>query len=97
MSQMNNTMSDEMQKALDVQSRYQEYLMRKPHVLGIAVGYATQSGVATSEIALIVLVDQKIPPQELSPDARIPSRLEGVRVDVQETGTLTAFDAGSAQ
>lgn len=89
--------NDDLKKALDVQTRYQNYLMSKPHVVGVAVGMASVAGVDTSEVAVIVMVDHKIPPQELPPADRIPSRLEGVRIDVQETGLLTAFGASTAQ
>ncbi len=37
------------------------------------------------------MVEHKLPPDELAPADRIPSRLEGVRIDVQEMGAFTAF------
>ncbi len=41
--------SDAMKRALDIQQRYQNYLLSKPHVVGVAVGYATVAGCETSE------------------------------------------------
>ena len=36
------------------------------------------------------MVTEKVPENQLPPKDRIPRELEGVRVDVQEFGTLTA-------
>ncbi|MDX2141010.1 MAG: hypothetical protein SF123_23210 [Chloroflexota bacterium] len=90
-----NPAQEAMQKAQDVQQRYQNYLLNKPHVVGVGVGYALVHGAQTPEVAVVVMVDHKLPPENLSPMDRLPSRLEGVRIDVQETGTFDAFNAAS--
>jgi hypothetical protein len=36
------------------------------------------------------MVEQKVPLDQLAPEDRIPSELDGVPVDVQETGTFEA-------
>lgn len=82
--------SRQVQRASEVQARYADDLMRKPHVVGVAVGYASQGGKATPEIGLVVMVDQKLPPDQLAPQDMIPTELDGVRVDVQETGVFSA-------
>ncbi len=82
--------SRQVQRASEVQARYADDLMRKPHVVGVAVGYASQGGKATPEIGLVVMVDEKLPPDQLDPQDMIPSELDGVRVDVQETGVFSA-------
>ncbi|MCL4251719.1 MAG: hypothetical protein KJ065_26440 [Anaerolineae bacterium] len=92
-----DTMSDEMKHALDVQQRYENYLLSKPHVVGVGVGFAYVKGEETTEIAVIVMVEHKVPMQELEPSERIPSRLEGVRIDVREMGQFTAFGDTSVQ
>jgi hypothetical protein len=86
-----------MKRALDIQTRYQNWLLSKPHVVGVAVGYACVQGVPTPELALIVMVDHKYPLAELTEWERLPSQLEGVRVDVQETGQFDAFGAATVQ
>ena len=83
----------QMQRAQQVQHKYEPILLRKPHVVGVAIGYARMAGETTPEIALVVMVDQKLAPDQLALDDLIPSRLDGIRVDVQETGT---FSAGAA-
>ncbi len=81
---------EQMHHALNIQQRYGERLMRLPHVVGVAVGYATIQGELTQQIALIVMVDEKVSPQRLPANQRIPNTIEGVRIDVQEMGTFLA-------
>lgn len=80
----------QMQRAEQVQHKYEPILLRKPHVVGVAVGYARAAGQTTPEVALVVMVDHKLPPDQLALDDMIPSRLDGIRVDVQESGTFSA-------
>jgi hypothetical protein len=88
---------DEMKRVMEVQQRYEHYLLGKPHVVGIGVGFAAEGGQPTPQVALVVMVDRKLPPQEVPPMDRIPSQLDGVRVDVQETGGFEAFNSAVAQ
>lgn len=78
------------QRVYRVQEKYCERLMQLPHVVGVGIGYAKQHGERTSETALIVMVDHKLPENQLSPEQRIPRYLDGVRVDVQEVGAFVA-------
>ncbi len=84
-----------------VQERYTEYLMRKPHVVGVSVGTLDYDGDGTTDAVyycIVVLVSVKVPQEELAPDERLPDELDGVAVKVQEVGTLSAlggdFSAG---
>jgi hypothetical protein len=78
------------ERAKAVQAKYEAELMSKAHVQGVAIGLAKKHGQYTGEIALVVMVDQKVPASTLSPDDIIPSELDGVPVDVQETGMFVA-------
>jgi hypothetical protein len=80
-----------MSQISDLQARYADELMKMPHVIGVAVGQVQQNGQPTGEISLIVLVDQKVPLTELAANEIVPPELEGIRVDVQEIGTVQAF------
>lgn len=82
---------DAMERALNVKRRHEAELMRKPNVVAMGVGFLTRGGQRTNEIGLIVSVKKKVPPAELSPDDRIPASLEGVPVDVVETGEIKAL------
>ena len=88
---MQEEINQQVRKASEVQAKYASELMNKPHVVGVAVGYTTQQGVSSSDIGVIVMVDQKVPADQLAPDDLIPNELEGVPVDVQETGGFSAL------
>lgn len=77
-------------RAQAVQARYADELMSKAHVQGVGVGLAKKDGQYTNEVAIVVMVDQKVPASQLDPDDVIPKELDGVRVDVQEMGFFTA-------
>ncbi len=83
--------NDEMDRITAVQAKYANLLMDKQNVVGVAVGRAKQGGRTTDELALVVLVEKKVSIDELSIENRIPPELDGVRVDVQETGIIEAF------
>ncbi len=76
--------------ATEVQSKYTGELLDKANVQGTAVGLAKINGEYTDNIAVVVLVSVKLPEAELAPEDICPKSLEGVRVDVQEVGFLTA-------
>ena len=85
---------DEKKQAQDrimaVKRAHEAELMAKAHVVGCGVGYRRQAGQSTKTMVLVVLVDQKIPPHLLSPKDIIPAEIDGIPVDVQEVGRLTA-------
>ena len=81
----------QMAQVSDIQARYSEMLMQKAHVIGVGVGLCKQNGEYTDEFCLVVLVDQKVPADQLAPQDLVPREIEGVRVDVQETGTFAAL------
>jgi hypothetical protein len=80
----------QVQRASDVQAKYADLLMKLPHVVGIGVGFTIVDGERTPEVGLIVMVDTKLPAAQLDPADLIPRELDGVRVDVQETGAFSA-------
>jgi hypothetical protein len=80
--------SDE--KLTEVQVKYAAMLMNKPNVVGVAIGYVQQGGITLDEKGIVVMVSHKLPERQLPPKDRIPPELDGVRVDVQEFGTLHA-------
>jgi hypothetical protein len=82
--------NEQVRRASEAQQKYTDALLRYPHVVGVAVGYVTKAQQRTPEIGLIVMVDRKVPETQLSGEEVIPHELDGVRVDVQETGTFAA-------
>jgi hypothetical protein len=88
-----NSLNNEaaMAKAANVQARYGDKLLQLPHVVGVGIGYMKDGDQVTQQVALVVMVDQKIEPNQLQPEQRIPTQLEGVPIMVQEVGTFTAY------
>jgi hypothetical protein len=81
---------DKTQRAQEVQAKYSDMLMSKPHVQGVGVGLATKGGQFTDEVAIVVMVDEKVPLDQLAPEDRLPDELEGIPIDVQVMGTFWA-------
>lgn len=78
-------------QAIEAQSLYQHSLLKKPNVVGVAVGFKESNGVVTDQMAVVVLVEQKKPAAALSAEAAIPRELDGLRTDVVEVGYLRAL------
>jgi hypothetical protein len=85
-----STQDEQMAHAVEVQAKYTDELMRKAHVQGTAIGLAKVNGKYTDQVAIVVLVDRKVPESQLAPNDIIPKQLDGVRIDVQEVGILRA-------
>jgi hypothetical protein len=85
-------MTDEkqLQKITEIQARYADELMSKANVVGVAVGLKKTAGEYTTVMALVVMVSEKVPQSQLAPEDIIPNQIEGVPVDVQETGVFSA-------
>jgi hypothetical protein len=80
------------QLAMSISERYQSYLMQKANVIGVGVGFREKDGKLGDEVAIVVNVTRKLPSHEILPEDLIPSEIEGVPVDVRETGEIRALD-----
>lgn len=80
-----------MERITEIQARHSDDLLRKPHVVGVGIGMRCRRGKFTDEMCLVVMVDEKLKPEDLNDDERIPGEIEGVPVDVQETGVFNAL------
>ncbi len=74
----------------DVKRRHEAELLRKPNVVAVGIGYRTRGGQRTDEVGIIVSVTRKLPLDQLKPQEVVPAFLEGVAVDVVETGVIRA-------
>ena len=77
-------------RAQAIQAKYSDMLMSKPHVQGVGVGLAMKDGQFTDDIAIVVMVDEKVPADQLAPEDLLPKELDGIPVDVQVMGTFWA-------
>jgi len=74
-----------------VKRKYEAELLRKANVVGVGVGFKSKGGKTTNRVAIVVNVRKKVRRAELAPNDVIPPALEGVPVDVVETGVLRAL------
>ncbi|HLF25972.1 MAG TPA: hypothetical protein VJG32_06525 [Anaerolineae bacterium] len=81
---------DPVQHAMEVKRRHEQELLRKPNVVAVGVGYGQRGGVPTDTVSIVVSVKHKLPMSQLKPGEAIPSAIEGVPVDVVETGEIRA-------
>lgn len=82
-----------MQQLLQVQASFESQILSKPNVVGVAVGLKESDGEWTGGMALVALVQQKLPMAQLSQSDRIPRTIDNLPTDVYEVGYLRAFDA----
>ena len=80
------------EQAREVKQRYEAQLMGLANVVGIGVGLRQKGGEFTNEIALIVMVKQKLEEGEMNPEDIVPAELDGVTIDVQQVGEIHAGD-----
>jgi len=78
----------DLQKILDAQKKHEKSLIQKANVVSVGTGYKFKDGKQTDEICIIVGVADKLPVVSLSSADIIPSAVDGVAIDVIETGIV---------
>jgi hypothetical protein len=78
-------------RIMEVMQAHKGELLTKPNVVGVAVGFRQVEGISTETLALVVMVDHKIPENLLTPEQQIPMTIEGIPIDVQEIGEISAY------
>jgi hypothetical protein len=78
------------QRAAEVKARHQDRLLSKANVVGVGVGIRQIDGEYTGEVALVVMVREKLPSTEVEPEDLLPEEIDGIPVDVQEVGVIGA-------
>jgi hypothetical protein len=71
-----------------IKRAHEARLMRLRNVVAVGIGYRQRDGQATDELAIVVSVTDKVPPEGLDEESLIPSEIDGVPVDVQVVGTI---------
>jgi hypothetical protein len=79
------------ERVMAVKRAHEDELLGKANVVGVGIGYRRIAGASTSDLALVVMVSSKLPPAQLSAADFIPATIDGVPVDVQEVGEITAY------
>lgn len=83
-------MEDKLQITLQAQAAFENTLLAKENVVGVAVGLKESEGVKSEEMALVVLVKEKVSVSDLPQSQVIPKHVDGVRTDVIAVGELWA-------
>lgn len=71
-------------------ARHQARLLRYPNVVGVSEGVRVRGGEPTGQPCLVVYVTRKVPVSELDDRDVLPAVLDGVPVDVRESGRIEA-------
>jgi hypothetical protein len=79
-------------RALAVKQAHEAELLGKANVLGVGVGLRQRRGKSTGEVALVVMVREKLRPEELAAEDLIPAEIDAVPVDVLPVGEIRAGD-----
>lgn len=83
-------MEDKLQLTLQAQAAFENTLLAKENVVGVAVGLKESEGVKSEEMAVVVLVKEKVSVSDLPQSQVIPRHVDGVRTDVMAVGELWA-------
>ncbi len=81
----------DIQKILDTQKKHEKSLIQKSNVVSVGCGYKFKNGKQTEEICIIVGVADKLPTISLSAADIIPASVDGVTIDVVETGEFKSL------
>jgi hypothetical protein len=79
------------QRATEVKRRVESDLMRKPNVVAVGVGFRQRGGRQIDEVCIVVSVKKKLPRAQLAEGDAVPNSIDGVPVDVVETGEIRAL------
>jgi hypothetical protein len=79
-----------MDQLLEAQMRFQAELLSKRNVVGVGLGFKDSHGEPTDQMALMALVEQKVPREALRDEDMVPPEIDGATTDVLEVGTIRA-------
>ena len=79
---------ERIQRIQTVKAAHEAELLTKANVVGVGIGFRQQQQTRTDDVVLVVLVEKKVPLTQLAPEDIIPSQIDGVPVDVQESGRI---------
>jgi len=75
-----------------VKKKYEAALLAMENVVGVGIGFRERAGELTDQMALIVSVSRKAAFDKIDDINLIPNEIEGVPVDVKETGEIRALN-----
>jgi len=84
-------LKSETERILAVKNIHEDDLLSKANVVGVAIGFRQKDGQSTGSLALVVMVSSKISQSSLSPGDQIPTAIDGIPIDVQVIGEISAL------
>jgi len=80
---------------LHIKETAKESFLEKPNVVGVGIGFKVKGGEKTDDLAVVALVENKMPLSALEANERLPIRVgmgvSSVPVDVLEVGRIDAL------
>ena len=76
-----------LERAREISRAHSDSLLAKPNVVAVGLGYLEGS---TSDLTLVVMVEQKVPLSALAEDEIVPSEIDGLLVQVRVVGEVSA-------
>lgn len=81
----------DIQNIIAAQQKHEKSLIKRANVVSVGCGYKFKDGKRTDEICIIVGVAEKLPQIGLSAADVIPASVDGVAIDVVETGQFKSL------
>lgn len=81
-----------MNRYFNVLAKVRNKLLRDKNVVGVGVGHKVVGNMRTKQVSMVVLVEKKLPPEDLKRSQIIPMKIEGVDTDVIEVGRIKMLD-----
>ncbi len=72
---------------------FEKKILRKANVVGMGIGFKESAGIKSDELALVVLVQDKLPITSLSAKDVVPKKVDGVNTDVIRVGKVVAYQS----
>src|SRR5215813_3429163 len=76
---------------VEAKQKYEDRLLRYDNVVGVATTLKVTGGQPTGTWAVTVLVENKLPLDEVAEESQVPGELDGVPTDVLEVGRPEAL------
>ncbi len=86
MSAAGEPFTDQLERARQVKETHESELLARANVVGVGVGFRQTGGKPTRQVAIVVMVREKVPTAELRPEDSLPREIDGVPIDVQAVG-----------
>ena len=83
-----DSQQEAIQRIQVVKAAHEAKLLAKANVVGVGIGFRQEKHHRTNDEVLVVMVEKKVPRSQLAPEDIIPGQIDGVPVDVQESGRI---------